>query len=188
MPLDKATLASQTGLLPTLIPPSSTVEKFNAAHKLKLGPPTISDKLKEEVARTVQDEAPNGQESNAVQTNGHAHDANGDVEMSAPVDNDRPDSPTKQITKLEPSESVSDLVSPEPTETIPPQPQFYKMADVRREVEAIRDKRKMVRLGPEVVDGKPGSSSSVALPSILAFTVFNQGEGSVRVPSILFSC
>jgi transcription initiation factor TFIID subunit 5 len=54
----------------------------------------------------------------------------------------------------------------------------FRIADLKREVEAVRDKRKMIRLGPNLDETKPGSSSSGAtLPSVVAFTVFDGGEG-----------
>ncbi|TXT07500.1 hypothetical protein VHUM_03220 [Vanrija humicola] len=179
MPLDKVTIASSSGLLTQLLPPATSVEKFNSATPLKLGAPPVLEKLREEVIRIVreEDEAAGGEAATpgGSVANGHANggDANGDVEMTdASRDPARPEEEKKD----------SDLVSPDPTETIPPQPTFYKLADVKREVEAVRDKRKMVRLGPKP-DEKAGGSG-VNLPSIVAFTLFDGGES---VTSVEFS-
>jgi transcription initiation factor TFIID subunit 5 len=71
-----------------------------------------------------------------------------------------------------------DLISPEEAETLPPVPAVFRIADLKREVEAVRDKHRMIRLGPNLDDSKPGSSSSSpTLPSVVAFTVFDGGEG-----------
>lgn len=178
MPVDKISIASSSGLLAGLLPPATSAEEFNGATQLKLGQPVMLDKLKEEVLRVVreEDEAVNGAPDTPGDStvNGHANgtDANGDVEMGDAR------SPNKQV-KLEP-EADPDVVAPEPTETLPPQPTFYKVTDVKREVEAVRDKRKMIRLGPP----GEGTGAPATLPSIVAFTMFDGGE---NVTSVEFS-
>ncbi|KAL1411834.1 Transcription initiation factor TFIID subunit 5 [Vanrija albida] len=190
MPLDKVAIASSSGLLSQLLPPATSVEKFNAATPLKLGAPPMLEKLREEVIRIVreEDEAAGGEVGTpgGSVANGHANggDANGDVEMvDASRDPARVGSPSKKAAKLEPEENKDlDLISPDGTETLPPLPTFYKVTDVKREVEAVRDKRKMIRLGPKP-DEKAGGSG-VNLPSIVAFTLFDGGES---VTSVEFS-
>jgi transcription initiation factor TFIID subunit 5 len=71
----------------------------------------------------------------------------------------------------------SDLISPGEGETNPPIPAVFRIVDLKREVEAVRDKRKMIRLGPGGEDGKSGASGSIVLPSVVAFTMFDSGEG-----------
>lgn len=134
----------------------------------------MTDKLREQVIRTIQDEGdvsplktasalPNGNGNGNGDSNGH------DVDMATP---DPEREPLVQELKLEVD---GDLVSPGEAETNPPVPPVFRIADLKREVEAVRDKRKMIRLGP-VADGKAGPSS-VVLPSVVAFTVFDGGEG-----------
>lgn len=163
--------------------PSGSLESFNSATQLKLGPAPMTDKLREQVVRTIQDESTgiNGDHSPRKstgslpngQTNGHT-DTNGDVDMDA---RDKR-SPTIQEVKLEPDiERDRDLISPGENETHPPVPAVFRIADLKREVEAVKDKRKMIRLGPGVEDGKTGGPSSAVLPSVVAFTLFDNDEG-----------
>jgi transcription initiation factor TFIID subunit 5 len=197
MPLDKNTLAASSGLLSGLVPGAGSVEGFNSATTLKLGPAPMTDKLKEQVVRTIQDDdsGPNGANgpngttspggSASALPNGHPNgDANGDVDMTDAAQDSRGVSrePVVQGVKLEPDlerdTDRGDLISPEEAETLPPVPAVFRIADLKREVEAVRDKRKMIRLGPNLDESKPGSSSSSAtLPSVVAFTVFDGGEG-----------
>ncbi|KLT41252.1 WD40 repeat-like protein, partial [Cutaneotrichosporon oleaginosum] len=178
MPVDKISIASSSGLLAGLLPPATSAEDFNGATQLKLGQPAMLDKLKEEVLRVVreEDEAINGAPDSpgASTVNGHVNgtDANGDVMMG--------DASPKKAVKLEP-EADPDVIAPDATETLPPQPTFYKVTDVKREVEAVRDKRKMIRLGPP---GEGTSASVATLPSIVAFTMFDGGE---NITSVQFS-
>jgi transcription initiation factor TFIID subunit 5 len=185
MPLDKVSIAASSGLLSSLLPPSTSPEQLNASTNLKLGQPLMMEKLREEVLRVIrEEEAANGGEAllegdGASVANGHANgvDANGDVEMGDATATPAPEraaSPTKKTVKLEIDGPIDpDAVRPDPAETLPPQPSFYKIADVKREVEAVRDKRKMVRLGPRP-DEKGGSTT--VLPSIVAFTMHDAGE------------
>ncbi|BEJ09401.1 hypothetical protein CcaverHIS641_0603160 [Cutaneotrichosporon cavernicola] len=177
--VDKISIASASGLLAGLLPPATTADEFNGATQLKLGQPAMLDKLKEEVIRVVreEDEAVNGAPDTPADStiNGYANgtDANGDVEMADAR------SPAKQV-KLEP-DADPDVVAPDPTETLPPQATFYKVTDVKREVEAVRDKRKMIRLG---ASGEDSTGTSTTLPSIVAFTMFDGGE---NITSVEFS-
>lgn len=124
----------------------------------------MTEKLKEQVTRTLQDEG----EAQAV--NG---DANGDVDMTSPH-------PTNEIVvKLEPeTEHDSSVISPDESETLPPIPAVFRIADLKREVEAIKDRRKMIRLGPS---GSGASAGFGVLPSVVAFTLFDHGENANSV-------
>jgi transcription initiation factor TFIID subunit 5 len=190
IPLDQASLAGSSGLLSSILPRATTVESFNTAIKLKLGSVPLAEKLRDEVARTLKDDdaATNGvaspRDGDAPLANGHTngHDASGDVEMASPSrrtsitkQGGAIQSPLKQNVKLE-VDDTSDLVSPEPSETLPPQAPLYKIADLKREVEVVREKRKMIRLGPNYETENVGSTSAVTLPSVLAFTLFDNGE------------
>ena len=126
----------------------------------------VSEKLREQVIRTIHDdeEGING-DTSPVKTpsvpNGH------DVDMT----------PEPIELKLEDEAALeSDLISPDESETNPPAPAVFRIADLKREVEAVRDKRKMIRLGPHLDESKAGPSSTF-LPSVVAFTVFDGGEG-----------
>lgn len=124
----------------------------------------MTEKLKEQVTRTLQDEG----EAQAV--NG---DANGDVDMTSPH-------PTNEIVvKLEPeTEHDSSVISPDESETLPPIPAVFRIADLKREVEAIKDRRKMIRVGPS---GSGASAGFGVLPSVVAFTLFDHGENANSV-------
>lgn len=144
----------------------------------------MTDKLKEQVSKTLQDEeesaAANGSErgerAGSSQPNGH--DTNGDIEMTSPNGEQsraptREKSPTVHEVKLEPdAEKNTDLISPLESETIPPVPGIFRIADLKREVEAVRDRRRTMRLGA----GDDDKSTTPVLPSVLAFTVFD-GSG-----------
>ncbi|WVW80264.1 hypothetical protein I302_102242 [Kwoniella bestiolae CBS 10118] len=217
IPLDKITIATRSGLIASALPSAMPIDAFNTATNLKLGPPPMTDKLKEQVVRTLQDEEPsqqqqpqpNGAASPSKQPspsqipNGHPNgtangaDANGDVEMTSPTgeqsgqDNPETSNTPASITvnvselKIEPELEMNkdpDLVSPEENETLPPIPAVFRIPDLKREVEAIRDKRKMIRLGPQQNgDVKVGNSSNTVLPSVVAFTLFDHGESASSV-------
>ncbi|WWC88043.1 uncharacterized protein L201_002946 [Kwoniella dendrophila CBS 6074] len=221
VPLDKITIASRSGLIASALPSAMPIEAFNTATNLRLGAPPMTEKLKEQVARTLQDEEPAQQQPNGIASpskaststlpNGHPNvngvDANGDIEMGSsadgvngeqpiqidnneersgtPIPNGDSNNVTVEQVKLEPElEKKKDpsLVSPEENETLPPIPAVFRIPDLKREVEAIRDKRKMIRLGPQQNgEVKAGSSSSTVLPSVVAFTLFDQGESASSV-------
>ncbi len=170
-PLDKISIASSSGLISSLIPRSSSIDAFNSSTPLKLGAAPITEKLREQVIRTIRDEESgvNGDASplRSASTLPNGHGNGHDVNMT----------PEPTEIKLDPEiDGDSDLISPEESETNPPVPAVFRIADLKREVEAVRDKRKVMRLGPGAEEGKVGSISSV-LPSVVAFTVFDGGEG-----------
>lgn len=163
-PLDKVIIASKSGLISSSLPPNINIDAFNTAAQLKLGPPPMTEKLKEQVTRTLQDEG---------EAQGANGDANGDIDMISPL-------PTNEsVVKLEPdAERDPSVISPDESETLPPIPAVFRIADLKREVEAIKDKRKMIRLGPS---GSGASAGSGVLPSVVAFTLFDHGENANSV-------
>lgn len=164
MPIDKITLASSSGLLSAYNPTTTHLDSLNKSTILKLGPPPKTDKLKEQVVVTLQEGA---------NTN-----SNGDIEMAQPNGEEGQDVEMKQqilIKEVEPDVDP-EVTSPEAGETFPPIPQVFRTADLKREVEAVRDKRRMIRLGPGANIGKSVGPTTV-LPSVVAFTVFDGGEG-----------
>lgn len=163
-PLDKVTIASKSGLISSSLPPNINIDAFNTAAQLKLGPPPMTEKLKEQVTRTLQDEG---------EAQGANGDANGDIDMISPL-------PTNEsVVKLEPdAERDPSVISPDESETLPPIPAVFRIADLKREVEAIKDKRKMIRLGPS---GSGASAGSGVLPSVVTFTLFDHGENANSV-------
>lgn len=204
--MDAITLATSSGLLSNLVPGQRSVQDFNSATQLKLGPVPLAQKLKDQIAHELRDEVGtsaqgSGAEGTAegasprLQANGV--DASGDVDMAsspaagpsgtaggAKVASPAPGSglpsasvdPKPELGDLFANgQTTSELVSPAPEETIPPTPALFRIVDLKREVEAIRDKRKMIRLGPSMDES--AGAPSVVLPSVVAFTVFDQGEG-----------
>lgn len=161
MPLDEVSLAAGTGLKSFL----NTVGPQLQPTDLKLGPLPMTDKLKEQVIKTLSDEdkPPNTGEA--------GQETDGDVEMSG-VSHEK--SPVVQEIKFE-QDMESDLVSPAEGETVPPIPGIFRIADLKREVEAVRDRRRMMRLGAS----EEGQTSSPILPSALAITLFDGGERCV---------
>lgn len=205
-PLDAITLATSCGLLSNLVPGRQSVRDFNLATELKLGPVPLAQKLKDQIAHELRDEvgssaqatgADGSAEGASPRTQQNGVDANGDVEMvsspaagpsgttgaqnrGSPAPGGGPPSasvdPKPDLGDLFPNgQEISELVSPSPEETIPPTPALFRIVDLKREVEAIRDKRKMIRLGPSMDEN--AGAPSVVLPSVVAFTVFDQGEG-----------
>ncbi|CAE6383066.1 unnamed protein product [Rhizoctonia solani] len=88
-----------------------------------------------------------------------------------------------------PVTSVPGLVAPAQGDLLP-QPPTFRMADVKREVEKVRDARKRIRLDPNVLGPDAGeivgiggaerfsaAQRSGALPSVCAFTVHDAMDG-----------
>ncbi|KIK05488.1 hypothetical protein K443DRAFT_342798 [Laccaria amethystina LaAM-08-1] len=78
---------------------------------------------------------------------------------------------------------VQGLTAPNETD-IPPRPPNFKTIDVEREVNAVRDARKRIRLEPSVLHNLDINSSQAsalkarALPSICAYTLHDVAEGA----------
>ncbi|KAK2461975.1 hypothetical protein APHAL10511_006438 [Amanita phalloides] len=73
---------------------------------------------------------------------------------------------------------------------LPPRPPSFKTIDIEREISAVRDARKRIRLEPSILTGidhespQAASLRARALPSICAYTLHDVPEG---VPCITFS-
>lgn len=232
MPLDSITLLSSSGLVSSHIPSTTTLEAFNTATSLKLGPPPKTDRLKEQVARTLADadaeaaaqsgevagsgSAESGEAASAAaahsgvngtgpngvapspgagagtgvngQPNSTGHPATPrageDVEMDGgqtqsqqPLSGAAGDEAQNQPNGTKDDTPDPALVSPGESETLPPIPAVFRIADLKREVEAIRDKRRMIRLGPHAVNEDAVVPPATVLPSVVAYTVFDGSEG-----------
>ncbi|EPQ60553.1 WD40 repeat-like protein [Gloeophyllum trabeum ATCC 11539] len=157
-----------TGLLSSLIPrtngtgPTHTnAQAFNSAQgQLKLGPAPMSEELRNETERVLQEKA-------LVE---HDPSAQYDIHYT------RPQPPPGVVAP-----SLSDL---------PPHPPTFKSIDVQREVERVRDAKKRIRLEPSALNNiDPNSPQAAnvmarALPSICCYTIHDAPEG---VPSCTFS-
>ena len=80
---------------------------------------------------------------------------------------------------------VAGIVSPTTADLLP-YPQAFRTADVRREVEKVRDARKRIRLEPSTLSAADGSTQGAAarqlsLPSICAYTLHDVHEGFAPV-------
>lgn len=80
-----------------------------------------------------------------------------------------------------------------PTEAdLPPRPATFKTLDVEREVYAVKDARKRIRLDPSLLSNvdlnspQANNVRSRALPSICAYTLHNVPEG--YVPFLFAKC
>jgi transcription initiation factor TFIID subunit 5 len=146
-----------TGLLSALLPPATgenawtSAQAFNlAGGNLKLGPLPISEDLKKETERVLQ-------ESAMMDSSGSS------------------DSFSQQ-------QNLAGMISPT-TNDLLPHPPTFQTADVRREIERVKDARKRIRLEPSVLGGMDPNSyqatsvRSRALPSICAYTMHEAGEG-----------
>ncbi|KAF9015089.1 TFIID and SAGA subunit [Cyathus striatus] len=153
-----------TGLLSSLIPQSNTAsgsksltdpQAFNSLkNDLKLGPAPISDDLRAEAERVLREQA-------MV-----------DRDLTAPFDIQFSRPPV-----------LPGVVSPTEAD-MPPRPPSFKTVDVEREVHAVQDMRKRIRLEPTVlanVDPNSSQANSLrarALPSICTYTLHDVAEGS----------
>ena len=120
----------------------------------------MTDKLKEQVVRTIQDDdsGPNGANgpngttspggSASALPNGHPNgEANGDVDMADAAQDSRGVSrePVVQGVKLEPDPAEDGSRGPHQSRrsrNTSPVPAVFRIADLKREVEAVRDKRR----------------------------------------------
>ncbi|KAI0094816.1 TFIID and SAGA subunit [Irpex rosettiformis] len=149
-----------TGLLSSLIPQSNGTmitdpRSFNASKgELKLGPMPIAEDLQTETERILREQAMVDRDPNSQY----------DVQWARSL------IPTGVI-----SPSMTDLL---------PHPPSFQTADVKREVEKVREARKRIRLEPSVLtnvnDETPQGvvTRARALPSICAYTLHDVGEGA----------
>ncbi|XP_006454675.1 hypothetical protein AGABI2DRAFT_189919 [Agaricus bisporus var. bisporus H97] len=159
-----------TGLLSQLIPKTNgyvstanvtTAAAFNALKSdLKLGPPPMNEDLRTEAERVLREQAM--------------------------VDRDPNVQFDLQILRPQPHAGI---IAPTEADMLPLPPAF-KTVDVEREVNAVRDARKMIRLDPSVLSSVDASSPQAnalkarALPSICAYTLHDVAEGA---PCCMFS-
>ncbi|KAF8846313.1 TFIID and SAGA subunit [Paxillus ammoniavirescens] len=159
-----------TGLLSSLIPKTTHAagtsaipdpSTFNASKgDLKLGPPPIPEDLHAERERVLREQAMLDRDPNAQY----------DIHFARPP-------------------VVPGVVSPTEGDMLPYPPSF-KIIDVQREVEKVRDARKRIRLEPSALgsvdlnSAQGGAARGRALPSICAYTLHDVGEGA---PCCIFS-
>jgi transcription initiation factor TFIID subunit 5 len=127
---------------------------------LKLGLPPTDPKLHKESQRHIRAE-----EGQTV--DGMAVDIPDDL-MSAPP-------PTSDVDMAAVGPHG---VAPTPDQ-LPPYPSSFRMVDVRREVEKIREARKRIRLGPEAFaeSRQAKAARAASKPSVCLFTVHDAGDG-----------
>jgi transcription initiation factor TFIID subunit 5 len=150
-----------TGLLSSLIPQAPNSETkftnpqaFNASKgELKLGPAPITDELRTEMEKSLREHAMIDRDPAAQY----------DIQLSRPT-------PLPGV--VAPSES--DLL---------PHPPTFKTVDIEREVNAVRDARRRIRLDPTHLHNIDPNSPQLnalkgrALPSICAYTLYDVPEG-----------
>jgi len=149
-----------TGLLSSLVPqsngastPFANPQAFNStAGELKLGPAPILEELRVEAEKSLREQAMM------------------DRDPAAQYDN--------QLIR---PTTVAGIISPTAADLLP-HPQTYKILDVRREVEKVRDARKRIRLDPSALSSADGTTQGAAarpsLPSVCAYTLHDVHEGS----------
>jgi transcription initiation factor TFIID subunit 5 len=145
-----------TGVLAPLIPQAGFKDSqaFNASKgELKLGPAPLPEELQAETERVLREQAMVDRDPQSQY----------DIHYARPPVLQGVISPT-----------LSDL---------PSHPPAFKMVDVKREVERVRDARKRIRLEPSVLNNvspntpQAAAARQRALPSICAYTLHDFGEG-----------
>lgn len=150
-----------TGLMSSLIPQTNgsttkltNPQSFNVSKgDLKLGPAPISEELRTEAERTLREQAVLERDPSAPY----------DIQFPRP-------------------QALPGMTSPLESELLP-HPATFKTMDVEREVAAVRDQRKRIRLEPSAlynVDlNSPQGAAARArgLPSICAYTLHDVPEG-----------
>jgi transcription initiation factor TFIID subunit 5 len=161
-----------TGLLSQLIPKTNgststttatSASAFNALKTdLKLGTAPMSEDLRGEAERVLREQAM--------------------------VDRDPNVHLDLQLLRPQPFPGV---IAPAEADMLPYPPAF-KTVDVEREVNAVRDARKRIRLDPSALNGVDPNSLQTstlrarALPSICAYTLHDVPEGWVFIPVLCF--
>ncbi|KAM6498039.1 TFIID and SAGA subunit [Amanita muscaria] len=162
------TWEESTGLLSSLIPQLngaasklSNPQAFNSSKgDLKLGPTPMADDLRQEAERILREQAMVDRDMTAQY----------DLSIARPP-------------------IVPGMVAPSNADLLP-HPISFKTIDIEREISAVRDARKRIRLEPQVLTGidpdspQAASVRARALPSICAYTLHDLPEGA---PCITFS-
>ena len=152
-----------TGLLSSLIPQAAGAAKLtdpNAYNlmkgEVKLGPAPMNEELRTEAERMLREHAMLERDPTAGQYD-------------------------TQLTRPQP---LPGMTAPTEFELLP-QPPAFKTIDVDREVSAVKDIRKRIRLEPSLLSNVDLNSPQAntlrarALPSICAYTMHNVQEGCV---------
>ncbi|KAI0053312.1 TFIID and SAGA subunit [Auriscalpium vulgare] len=148
-----------TGLLSSLIPQTqgamTNPQAFNTAKgELKLGPMPMSEELQTETEKSLREQA-----------------------ML-----DRDPAAQYDVHSIRPA-PVTGVVAPTAGDLLP-HPATFKSADIRREVEKVRDARKRIRLDPSALSSvdlntpQGAAARQRALPSICAYTLQDVPEGT----------
>jgi hypothetical protein len=124
-----------------------TTDGYNTGRPLRLGPPALSGRLQQVVRSEIAEE-----------------------DQQATARGEDVIKPDASATKPTPSVETKYLVPPIEANAVP------TAMDVERELQAIRDQRKRIRLG---TDPRSEPQLKTGLPSICTFTLFDQGEGWV---------
>ncbi|KIY64206.1 TFIID and SAGA subunit [Cylindrobasidium torrendii FP15055 ss-10] len=158
-----------TGLLSSLIPQASgSATKMTDPNAynllkgdLKLGPAPMGEELRSETERSLREQSMLDREPTT-----HHYDT--------------------QFTRPQPPPGV---ISPTESDLLP-RPPTYKTADIEREVHAVRDAKKRIKLEPSLLQNLDWNSPQAngvrgrALPSVCAYTLHNVPEGA---PCMSFS-
>jgi len=123
-----------------------TTDGYNAVRPLRLGPAALSGRLQQVVRSEIAE----------------------DDQQAASRGEEVPKSDAT-AAKAQPTVETKYLVPPIEANAVP------TAMDVERELQAIRDQRKRIRLG---TDPKTEPRLKTGLPSICTFTLFDQGEGT----------
>lgn len=169
-PLRRDQIYHQNAFASSAIPDGSKAQDFNAAApQLKLAPPAIPPKLE----KHLEDEQSAQKKIGIAQA---ASGGNDDTEMVAAETSRKTDSAGSAKSTKRPGDD--DLIAPTPEEYVPSVSvnRNFSTMDLEREVKAISDQRKRIKLGRMDAAGEPYRQPS--LPSVCMYTVFDHHEGT----------
>ncbi|POW07241.1 hypothetical protein PSHT_10012, partial [Puccinia striiformis] len=154
---------------------------------LKLGPAPKDPKLMREVSKVLAQEdappkstesgnLPEGENADVAMTDGTTTTKTTSNPTNVPTTPIIPEI-TPSLTAATTTTTSSDLVAPTHADLLPYSSNF-KTLDLRREVEAIREAKKRIRLGPEafVENNNKSIEKEVWKPSVCAFTIHDAGQ------------
>lgn len=174
-PLRREQIYHQNAFASSLIPGGSSAQDFNAsAPQLKLAPPSIPPKLEKHLE----------EEQAAQKKIGIAQAASGidqpDTEMTGVESSRKADNASGPSGKSSKRPGDDDLIAPSSEEYVPSVSvnRNFSTMDLEREVKAISDQRKRIKLGRIDAVGEPYRQPS--LPSVCMYTVFDHHEGWAR--------
>ncbi len=157
-------------------------DTFNASQPLKLGLDPLDEKLKAERDYTLQQQAQaqrllEQSAQAAPGENGEPGDeGENDMGMAEPIDLD-----IIEENHGIPIDAPS-AAAPLQEEKVPRRAHNnFNIVDLDKEIKAVADRRKRIRLGPVVDDISASAGlkfpTSLNLPSVCAYTLFDNGEG-----------